>query len=205
MKAGITLKILLLSDVESPYIWEHFHAESFKDIELVLSCGDLKAEYLSFIVTLIKAPVLYVPGNHNTDYLREPPEGCDSIDGAIVKYKGIRILGLGGSMKYNGEPPFQFTETEMERKIRRLKPAILKNNGFDILVTHAPALGLGDGEDLCHRGFEIYKKLLDKYSPKYFVHGHMHLNYGRRQRKMSYGSTTIINAYEYHILDYKDF
>lgn len=202
LKAGMTLKILLLSDVESPYIWDHFQAEKFKDIELIISCGDLKAEYLSFIVTMIKAPVFYVPGNHNTDYEIRPPYGCDSIDSTIVKYKDIRILGLGGSMKYNGEIPFQFSENEMKRRILKLKPALIKNNGFDILVTHAPAFGLGDGQDLCHKGFECYERLLKKYSPKYFIHGHMHLNYGLKERKMLYGSTTIINAYEYSILDY---
>lgn len=196
------MKILLVSDVESAYIWDHFEPERFRDIELVISCGDLKAEYLSFIVTMIKAPVFYVNGNHNTDYKRKPPEGCDSIDGTIAVYKGVRILGLGGSMKYNGEPPFQFTENEMERRIFKIMPALLKNNGFDILVTHAPAFGLGDGEDLCHRGFESYKRLLKRYAPKYFIHGHVHLNYGLKERMMTYGSTSIINAYGYYILDY---
>lgn len=198
------MKVLLISDVESPYIWDHFDPEKFKDVELVISCGDLKAEYLSFIVSMVKAPLFYVPGNHNTSYENTPPEGCDSIDGKIVKYKGIRILGLGGSMKYNGCPPYQFSEIEMEKKIRRLKPALFKNRGFDILVTHAPAFELGDGQDLCHRGFQCYKTLIERYSPKYFIHGHMHLNYGMQKKELFHGNTKIINACGYYFLDYNN-
>jgi predicted phosphodiesterase len=36
------MRILLLSDTESKYIWDHFDAERFEDIELVISCGDLQ-------------------------------------------------------------------------------------------------------------------------------------------------------------------
>ena len=53
--SGGKMRILLLSDTESKYIWDHFDAERFEDIELVISCGDLKSEYLSFIATMIKA------------------------------------------------------------------------------------------------------------------------------------------------------
>lgn len=137
-KRGNDVKILLVSDVESSYIWDHFQPEKFKDVELVISCGDLKAEYLSLIVTMIKAPVFYVPGNHDTGYEKNPSDGCDCIDGRLVNYRGIRILGLGGSMKYNGNPPFQYTEREMEWRIRKLGWSLMMNGGFDMLVTHAP-------------------------------------------------------------------
>ena len=51
------IKILLVSDVEDDYIWEHFDHERFKDIEIVISCGDLKADYLEFLADMIKAPI----------------------------------------------------------------------------------------------------------------------------------------------------
>ncbi|MBZ4646160.1 MAG: metallophosphoesterase [Clostridia bacterium] len=197
----ITLKILLVSDKEVSYIWDHFDAERFKDVELIISCGDLKAEYLSFLVTMIHVPLFYVPGNHNESYLKKPPEGCVSIDNQLIKYKNISILGLGGSQKYN-HGPFQYTDQQMQKRISRLKHKIWWNGGFDILVTHAPAYGLGDGEDLCHQGFKSFNKLLDQYSPRYFFHGHQHLNYSRQSRIIQYKNTTIINAYEYYLLDY---
>lgn len=196
------MKILLVSDKEEPYIWDYFDRERFADVELILSCGDLKAEYLSFLVTMIKAPLLYVHGNHNTDYLKNPPEGCISVEDRIYIHNGIRIIGLGGSHRYN-DNEFQYTERQMEKRINRLKPKIWWNKGFDILLTHAPAFGLCDGSDICHRGFKSFNILLDRYTPRYLIHGHQHLNYKNQKRIIKYKDTEIINAYGYYLLDYK--
>lgn len=195
------MRILIVADVESRYIWDFFQKEAFENIDLIISCGDLKNEYLSFLVTMVKAPLLYVPGNHNTKYLRETPEGCTPIDDIIYKYKGIRIMGLGGSMMYNGRP-YQYTEKQMQKRINKLRFKLFWNKGIDILVTHAPAQGINDGEDICHNGFNSFNKIIDKYSPKYFFHGHQHLSYGNVDRIAVRGNTKIINAYDYYIVEY---
>lgn len=194
------MKVLLVSDKENDYIWDHFDPQRFKDIELIISCGDMQPRYLSFLVTMINVPLIYVHGNHDTTYANHPPEGCDSIEDTIFTYKGYRFLGLGGSMKYSGRP-HQYSEKEMEKRIRKLKSPLKKNDGFDILVTHAPAFSLGDGTGLCHKGFKSFLKLMDDYNPKFMFHGHMHLNYARLDRIQRYKNTTIINGYEYHIVD----
>lgn len=194
------MKILLVADTESKYIWDYFDPERFKDIELIISCGDLQPSYLSFLVTMIHVPLFYVHGNHDTVYQRHPPEGCDCIEDEIVTYKGYRFLGLGGSMKYSGRP-HQYTDKEMEKRVRKLKRKIRKNKGFDVLVTHVPPFGVGDGDDLCHRGFKSFLALLEKYEPNYMFHGHMHMNYGMQERIKTYHKTTIINGYGYYILD----
>lgn len=195
------MKILLVSDEESSYIWDYFDPEVFKDVELIISCGDLRAQYLSFLVTMIHAPLLYVPGNHNTRYLKNPPEGCESLDDNIITYKGIKILGFGGCQSPKGGV-YQYTEKQMEKRIKKLRFKLWWNNGVDILVAHAPAYKLGDGNDLFHKGFKCFNKFLDKYSPKYFFHGHQHLNYGNSKRIIQYKNTTIVNAYGYCIIDY---
>jgi len=46
------VKVLLVSDIESKYIWDYFDKERFKDIELIISCGDLKESYLEFLTTI---------------------------------------------------------------------------------------------------------------------------------------------------------
>ena len=196
----IKVKVLLISDIEDSYIWDHFDYERFKDIQLVISCGDLKASYLEYIATLINAPLLYVNGNHDVKYLQEPPGGCIPIDDKIFVYENIRILGLGGSIDYN-TGPFQYSQKKMKKRVAKLRLKLWKNKGFDILVSHAPAKGMGDGKDLCHQGFEVFIDLLNKYSPKYFFHGHQHLSYGEGERKMVYNTTTIINAFKYHIIE----
>ena len=198
------MKILLLSDVESKYLWDFFEKSKVKDIDLIISCGDLKPSYLSFLVTLANVPVLYVHGNHDGRYERTPPEGCTCIEDDIFVYNGVRILGLGGSMQYN-YGPHQYTEKQMCTRVRKLWFKLWKHHGFDILVTHAPAYRYNDGEDLPHTGFQVFHKLLQKYHPRYFVHGHVHMNYnwrGKKSRESAYDEhTTVINAYERYIIE----
>ena len=97
------MKILLVSDVECPALWDHFRPDRVEGVELIISCGDLKHEYLEFLVTMINKPLLYVPGNHDVRYITNPPEGCESIDDCVFTYKGIRIGGLGGCREGNGQ------------------------------------------------------------------------------------------------------
>lgn len=195
------MKILLLADEESQRIWDFFKKEDYEDIDLVISCGDLKPDYLSFVATMIAVPVLYVHGNHDDKYERKPPEGCICIENQIYMYHGVRILGLGGSNRY--KPGInQYTQGQMEQRVRKMFWKIRCKRGFDILVTHAPARGHHDGEDLCHQGFDVFNRLIEKYHPKYFVHGHVHMNYGRDiPREDKIGETKVINAYERYVIE----
>ena len=195
------MKLLLLSDVESQYLWDYYQPGRLDDIDLMLSCGDLNAKYLSFLVTMGRAPLLYVHGNHDRTYASHPPEGCDCIEDKLVKVNGLRILGLGGSIRYNGGTN-QYTEREMARRLMKLWPRIILAGGVDIVLTHSPAKGLGDGGDPAHEGFGCFLRLLDTFHPKYLIHGHVHMNYGASiERIRTYGETTIVNAYEKYTLD----
>ena len=42
------MRILVLADKESPYLWDYFEKSKFEGIDLIISCGDLAADYLSF-------------------------------------------------------------------------------------------------------------------------------------------------------------
>jgi Icc-related predicted phosphoesterase len=195
------VKILLIADKESPYLWDYYQPGRLDGIDLILSCGDLKSSYLSFLVTMGRAPVLYVHGNHDRTYDQRPPEGCDCIEDTLVNINGLRILGLGGSAVYSGGP-HQYTEREMARRIRRLWWSIYRAGGVDMVVTHAPATGYGDSQDYAHRGFDCFLDLIDKYHPRYLVHGHVHMDYGADiARVLHRGDTTIINAWERYVLE----
>lgn len=198
------MKVLLLSDVESPYYWDYYEPGRLDGVDLMLSCGDLSSKYLTFLVTMGRAPLLYVHGNHDKTYDLHPPEGCECIEDKLVTVKGLRILGLGGSALYSGGP-HQYTERQMAWRIRRLWFQLRRAGGVDIVVTHAPAQGLGDDADYAHRGFACLLELMDKYKPRYLVHGHVHVNYGHnRPRILHRGETTIINAYERYMLELPD-
>ena len=193
------MKILLISDVEEPALWDYYRPGRLAEYDMILSAGDLKAEYLSFLVTMANVPVLYVHGNHNTSYDRFPPEGCDCVEDKLVTCKGLRILGLGGSAVYSGEK-HQYTERQMQRRIRRLCHAVKKAGGVDVVLTHCPPKGFGDAEDYAHRGFEAFLPMLDKWKPKVLVHGHVHMAYGI-SRELSYNGTRIINASGRYVLE----
>ena len=194
------MKILLLSDTEDPALWDYYRPDRVKGYDLILSAGDLKAEYLSFLVTMANIPVFYVHGNHNAAYDRFPPEGCDCIDDRLVIYKGLRILGLGGSALYSGEP-YQYTERQMRRRIARLNRAVKKAGGVDIVLTHCPPRGCGDADDYAHRGFEAFLPMLERWKPNVLVHGHVHMTYGNFKRERVCGDTRIINAWQRYTLE----
>ena len=195
------MKLLLVSDKESPYYWDYYQPGRLDEFNLMISCGDLKASYLRFLVTMGRAPLLYVHGNHDLTYEQDPPEGCDCIEDKLVTIGGLRILGLGGSPWYSGGGD-QYTQRQMARRIRKLRFQLWRAKGVDIVVTHSPVKGFGDGEDYAHRGFECLLPLLDKYKPRYLIHGHVHVNYGANiPRVLQRGETTIINAYERYILE----
>ena len=198
------MKILTVSDEVCKALYDYYVPGKLKDYDLIISCGDLKPQYLSFLVTMTRVPLLYVHGNHDGRYETTPPEGCDCIEDKIVVYKGLRILGLGGSVCYNGGR-HQYTEAEMRRRIWRLKWKIHKHKGVDIVVSHAAPAGVGDADDYAHRGFYEFLKFIDRYHPKYWIHGHVHMNYGFDQiRVQQYKETKVINAYERYVLDITD-
>lgn len=197
------MRILAVSDVESKLYWDFYERGMLDDIDLIISCGDLDPRYLSFLVTMASVPVLYVHGNHDTKYTRIPPEGCVCIEDDIYVHQGVRILGLGGAMRYK-PGAHQYTEKEMQKRIHKLRFKLWRRGGFDILVTHAPAYQLNDGMDLPHQGFRAFLKLMDKYKPKFFLHGHVHISYGRQHKRYDkYGDTHVINTYEKCIFDFE--
>lgn len=198
------MKILTVADETCPALWEHYVPGRLKEYDLLISCGDLRPEYLSFLVTAARAPLLYVHGNHDERYDKRPPEGCDCIDDKLVVFKGLRILGLGGSPRYR-PGKHQYSEKDMRKRIAKLKWKIRWHKGVDIVVTHAPPRGVGDGEDLAHRGFDAFLTFIDRYHPKYLLHGHMHLQYGMDKiREREYNGTKVINACERYVLEYPD-
>lgn len=195
-----TARILVLADIPSPALWDYYNETRLEGIDLIISCGDLPAEYLSFLATVFRGDVLYIPGNHDQDYQRKPPLGCIDIDEKIYRWKGLRILGLGGSIRYK-PGPYQYTQDEMHYRVMKLFFKLWRSKGIDILVTHAPAAGINDGPDRPHEGFTAFVELINKYRPAYFIHGHVHMNYGNYPRITQREETTIVNAYEKFVVE----
>ena len=198
------MRLLVLADHEEARIWDYFSPKKTEGVDLILSCGDLDPDYLEFLTTMVNRPLFYVRGNHDGIYDTREPLGCDNIEDKVANFRGLRILGLGGSYRYRPGKDM-YTEAEMKKRIRHLKGQLAFTKGFDILLTHAPVYGYGDLPDLPHRGFECFDGLLETWHPQYMFHGHVHMEYGDfvRERHHPCG-TTIINAYGYTIIDIEE-
>ncbi len=195
------MKILTVSDSVEPLLFDQFDCSNFPDVDLILSCGDLPSEYLTFLVTMFNVPLFYVRGNHDSHYDLRPPEGCVDLHAQVMTYQGIRFLGLEGSRWYNGGP-HQYTDQQMRWMIRKLGWRLFWQGDIDVIITHAPPRRIHDAEDLCHRGFKCFHQIIERYAPRYFIHGHIHTRFDHPQERVTtIEQTRVINTFGYCELD----
>ncbi|KQY58742.1 hypothetical protein ASD11_03610 [Aeromicrobium sp. Root495] len=169
------------------------------EVDLVVAVGDLPWDYLERLVSIIGAPAVYVPGNHEPQARVCAPEGMVSADDRVIDVAGLRIAGLGGCVTYNGGP-HQFTQAEYAERADRLVEQA-GPDGVDLLLTHAPPSGLGDEpDDPCHVGIEALHPLLDSLTPAWHLHGHVH-PFGLAKADRHVGATTIRNVIPWTVLE----
>ena len=141
------LKILAVSDVVVDRLYSAQIAEHFRDVDMILGCGDLPYEYLEFLVSALNVPLLYVPGNHDPQYDGKKPaaraDGCDLLDQRVAWVKGLNLAGLGGSIRYKPVSPNQYTQTEMYLRVISFLPRLLR---------HAVGLSLDRKRARCRSG-----------------------------------------------------
>jgi Icc-related predicted phosphoesterase len=195
------MKILSVSDVVKPTLFQHANSGPLAGVDLILSCGDLPPEYLSRLVNSFKIPLYYIRGNHDIRYREKPPEGGRDLHRRLVKHKGLNLLGLEGSRWYNGGP-VQYEEWRMRSIIRKLRPTLWWRGGVDVVITHAPPRHIHDAEDPCHKGFKCFRRLIEKYHPSYLIHGHIHREFSDPAERITVvDQTQVVNTYGYCLLE----
>ena len=141
------MKMLAISDQIIDRLYTSSVRETYPDIDMILSCGDLPYEYLEFLVSIYDLPLLYVPGNHDPEYNLQDPRarahGCDNIDGQAMWLKGLYFIGLGGRIQYQYNTPKQYTQLGMYQRVFRMLPALFwkkirLGRNPDVLLTHSP-------------------------------------------------------------------
>jgi Icc-related predicted phosphoesterase len=169
-------------------------------VDLVLAAGDLPWSYLESLTEALDAPAAFVPGNHDpsTDG-GAGPRGLINLDGRAMTVGGLRIAGLGGCVRYN-TGQHQYTQKEYERRARRLIKDARKAGPVDVLLSHAPPLGLGDEPDPSHIGIAALPGVLDALRPAWHLHGHIH-PYGMRKPDRQFGPTTIRNVIPWQLIE----
>lgn len=202
MSENSPVKILSVADTVCESLLDKSGgAPVVEGINLILGCGDLPPEYLENLRNRYDVPLLYVLGNHDLRYSGPPPRGCEPIHRRLVIRRGLRIIGFDGSRWYN-DGINQYTEKQMTRFIRRMGLTLWRHKGVDLVVTHAPPRFIGDAEDPCHRGFRVFRKLIDRHNPGWFVHGHIHALFGEdSERITTINSTTVVNSYGFYVFE----
>jgi len=211
------VRVLAVSDEVSAHLWTDDAARYQPD--LVAGCGDVPFDLLTWLAAVTEAPLVFVPGNHDPDLsgyrqtrrglvLRagipvEPPwpAGAINADGRVVDVGGLRVAGLGGSRRYRPGPN-QYTERQQARRARRLvirarwkRPRAR----VDLVITHAPPAGIGDGDDPAHQGFNAFLYLIGALQPRLFLHGHVAPTQGAIEHRV--GVTRVVNVFDHRVLD----
>jgi uncharacterized protein len=205
------LKILAVSDEVVDRLYSTQISEYFRDVDMILGCGDLPYEYLEFLVSVLNVPLLYVPGNHDPQFdMRNPAaraDGCDLLDQRVARVKGLNLAGLGGSIRYKPVPPNQYTQTEMYLRLVLFLPALLRQRiqtggGLDIVIAHSPPRGIHDDDDPAHVGFSAFRDFIRVFKPRYFLHGHTLVYKSNLLPPVTQlGATTVINVNPSRLLE----
>jgi Icc-related predicted phosphoesterase len=203
------LDILAVADEVDSRLYGNRALRARTSPDLILGCGDLPPYYLDYLVSRLDVPLYAIHGNHDSP----PPlegsasfNGCgaDWIGGRGVRVGGLLLAGFDGSLRYN-DGAYQSTQAEMHAAVRRLVPWMLLNKArygryLDVLITHAPPKGIHDEPDRCHTGFEAFNWLVQRFQPRYHLHGHIHIYDRRTPTETRIGETEIINVYPFREL-----
>lgn len=207
------MRILAISDKVVPILYSPGIRGFVGPIDLVLSCGDLPPYYIDYVVSMLRAPCYLVQGNHaaGTEFQRQPDawHGLRSpmdLHGRVVVERGLILAGLEGSIRYNRNPRYQYTQGEMWWNVWKLAPWLLWNRlrygrYLDILVAHNPPAGIHDGPDRAHQGFESFLWLMRTFRPRYLLHGHKHVYRPDEVTETRYHDTLVVNVYPWKVIE----
>ncbi len=192
------MRILAVSDIEEGLLAAE--TKKIAGVDLIVSCGDLNESYLSYLSTIYGVPLFFVRGNHDQELTSDGPVG-ENLHNRFLSYRKLRFLGFEGSIDYTRHA-VQYTEAEMGWMVKLACLKKVFHGSPDIVVTHAPPRGIYEATDRCHTGFQSFNYLIRKLRPKYFLHGHIHLNYQRNLPRISnINDTMVINVYGHYVLD----
>ena len=202
------MKILSVSDVELGFIYSPLILNRFKDIDLIISCGDLSYFYLEYIESMLNRPLFFVHGNHahEVEYgvagERSAPWGGTNLNQRVINHEGLLLAGLEGSLMYNNGP-YQYTQGDMWASVLSMVPTLMMNRMrygryLDVFVSHAPPWGIHDQEDLPHQGIKAFRWLISVFKPSLFLHGHIHIYRPDTPTATRVESTLVINTYGHH-------
>ncbi len=195
-RKGRPLRILAASDEQDPALDHASNRDALGRVDLVVGCGDLSPEYLSFLGDAFPCQLVYVRGNHDHGgpwpALERLPEASSGVDDRTLP--GVRLLALPWPAPRRLET--RRDEREAWREVMSALGGRLLWPGSApwLVISHAPPRGLGDTpDDPYHVGFGAYRTVLDRLQPRLWLHGHT-TRASAPDPLVTHGRTTLVNV-----------
>lgn len=204
------MKILAISDVELGLLYSSSVKDRFRDVDMIISCGDLRYSYLEYLISMLNVPLYFVLGNHANQIEetvagpKRSPDGGININLRSVCYNQVILAGMEGCVQYN-YGPFQYSQKEMWLRAFSLTPSMFMNRirygrYLDIFVTHAPPWQIHDQDDRPHQGIKAFRWFIKVFKPVFHLHGHIHVYRNSTIVETLVDSTIVTNVFGYKVI-----
>jgi Icc-related predicted phosphoesterase len=174
---GYPSNVLVVADYPKPRFEENIRSK----IDFILSCGDVEPPILEEIHLRFQKPIFAVKGHH--DSTKPFPEYITDVHLRFVQHRNWFISGFGSMPSYKGSGAHEWDDLAVAEKLSKF-PYV------DILICHAPLLGITDKEDYARQGSEAIRRYIDAQQPKFVYHGHVHEKMGAMV-----GNTAVVSVY----------
>lgn len=171
------IRLLLIADsddIQKPH--------DIPEADILISCGDIADQTILRIASISRCSRIFaVKGNHDTCSQFISP--INDLHLTIRKYCGISFGGFQGSWKYKPRGHFLYEQKEAEKLLSSF-PSV------DVFVAHNSPRHVHDRKDEIHVGFDAFSSYIQRARPKFFLHGHQHL-----EVETVIGGTRVIGVY----------
>ncbi|RLI75505.1 metallophosphoesterase [Archaeoglobales archaeon] len=176
------MKILVIADVHDRLI-----EKPKGEFDVVFILGDFTnindTSLVEHVLNLFDCKVFAIPGNVDTnDVVKVLEQRGVSLHLREEEFRGIKLVGFGGSNITPLHTPLEFDEVEIEWSIAELKG--------DVALFHTPPYGFFDSVNDKSVGSMAIKNWMDENKPKIVFCAHVH----EHQGVAKYKDTLIIKV-----------
>lgn len=195
-------RLLAVSDEADRTLWHHLDRTALEPLDLLVSCGDLPPDYLSYLEGSLRVPFVYVKGNHdlNEAWRQQAARLLPGRRGRteLVDAAGLTVALLG----WPGSTKARTSGLAMSAwgDAFGLWLASLRHRRPAIVVSHVAPHDAGDTPDVYHRGFRAYRWLAERLRPILWLHGHT-TPASAPQRVTRVGPTTCVNVTGAYVIE----
>ena len=153
-----------------------------KEIDLLISLGDLP-DYSLIHASQVYQPIQFLAVRGNHDDAQPFTKPILDLHLQVTEFKGITFGGFAGSWKYKPEGSHLYTQEQASRLLDQFPPV-------DIFLAHNSPWGVHESDHDIHQGFQALWHYIERVQPRYFFHGHQHVN-----KSTQIGKTQVMGVY----------